>query len=111
DAKYKLAIVASHAYGLYVDAKAILNMGIDTLAAPDVQFAREKNFRIKLVPTAREVDDRAVILYVMPKLIGQDNILYNVENEYNGVLVKAAFADEQFFYGKGAGGHPTGSAV
>jgi homoserine dehydrogenase len=34
-----------------------------------------------------------------------------VENENNGVLVKAAFADEQFFYGKGAGGHPTGSAV
>lgn len=38
-------------------------------------------------------------------------MLYNVENENNGVLVKAAFADEQFFYGKGAGGHPTGSAV
>src|SRR5690606_24469611 len=38
-------------------------------------------------------------------------ILYNVEDEYNGVQVQAAFADQQFFYGKGAGGHPTGSAV
>lgn len=111
DAKFKLAIVASHAYGLYVDPDAILNIGIGKLAAPDVQFAREKNFKIKLVPTAREIDDSAVIMYVLPKLVGSDNILYNVENENNGVLVKAAFADEQFFYGKGAGGHPTGSAV
>lgn len=111
DAKFKLAIAASHAYGLYIDPATVLNIGIDQLAATDVRFAREKNLKIKLVPTAREIDDRAVILYVLPKLVRPENILFNVENEYNGVLVKAAFADEQFFYGKGAGGHPTGSAV
>lgn len=111
DAKYKLAIVASHAYGLYISPDAILNIGIDKLGASDIRFAREKNFKIKLIPTAREINDKAVILYVLPKLVSSDNILYGVENEYNGVLVKAAFADEQFFYGKGAGGHPTGSAV
>ncbi len=111
DPKFKLAIVASHAYGLYVSPDDILNIGIDKLGAADIKFAREKNVKIKLVPTAREIDDKSVILYVLPKLITADNILYNVENEYNGVLVKAAFADEQFFYGKGAGGHPTGSAV
>ena len=111
DPKYKLAIVASHAYGLYIAPEAILNIGIDKLGTSDIQFASEKNFKIKLVPTAREINDSAVILYVLPKLVSADNILYNVENEYNGVLVKAAFADEQFFYGKGAGGHPTGSAV
>lgn len=111
DAKFKLAIVASHAYGLYIAPDDILNIGIDKLGTPDIQFAREKNLKIKLVPTAREISDEAVILYVLPKLVSSGNILYNVENEYNGVLVKAAFADEQFFYGKGAGGHPTGSAV
>ncbi|WP_257656758.1 homoserine dehydrogenase [Parapedobacter lycopersici] len=111
DPKFKLAIIASHAYGLYLDPDTILNIGIDKLAPSDIRFAREKNFKIKLIPTAREIDDRAVILYVLPKLVTPANILYNVENEYNGVLVKAAFADEQFFYGKGAGGHPTGSAV
>ena len=111
DPKFKVAIVAAHAYGLYISPDAILNIGIDKLRAPDIQFAREKNFRLKLVPTAREISDNAVTLYVLPKLVTPDNILYNVENEYNGVLVKAAFADEQFFYGKGAGGHPTGSAV
>src|SRR5690606_22504041 len=99
------------AYGLYLSPDEILNIGIDKLGASDIQFAREKNFRIKLIPTAREINDKAVILYVLPKLVSPDNILYAVENEYNGVLVKAAFADEQSFYGKGAGGHPTGSAV
>ncbi len=111
DAKFKLTIVASHAYGLYLSPDAILNIGIDNLGTSDILFAREKNFKIKLSPTAREINDKAVILYVLPKLVSPDNILYAVENEYNGVLVKAAFADEQFFYGKGAGGHPTGSAV
>src|SRR5690606_17882954 len=111
DAKYKLAIVASHAYGLYIAPSAILNLGIDRLGNHDIRFAREKNLKIKLIPTAREIDDKAVILYVLPKLVPADNILYGVENEYNGVSVKAAYADEQFFYGKGAGGHPTGSAV
>ncbi|MBE8714239.1 homoserine dehydrogenase [Sphingobacterium hungaricum] len=111
DPKYKLAIVASHAYGLYINPDEILNLGIDKLGNSDIQFANEKNYKIKLIPLAKEVDSKHVVLYVLPKFIRKDNILSNVENEYNGVLVKAAFADEQFFYGKGAGGHPTGSAV
>ena len=111
DPKYKLAIVASHAYGIYVNPDDILNIGIDKLSDEDVRYAREKGFKIKLLPLAKEIDNKQVVLYVLPRFVGPDNILYNVENENNGVLVKAAFADEQFFYGKGAGGHPTGSAV
>jgi homoserine dehydrogenase len=111
DPKYKLSIVASHAYGLFVNPETVLNLGIDKLNDIDIQFAREKNFKIKLIPFAKEISNSDVVLYVLPRFISKDNILYNVENENNGVLVKAAFADEQFFYGKGAGGHPTGSAV
>lgn len=111
DPKFKLAIVASHAYGIYVNPDEILNLGIDTLANADIRYAREKNFKIKLTPVARETEGKKVVLYVVPKFVQKDDILYNVENEYNGVLVKAAFSDEQFFLGKGAGGHPTGSAV
>lgn len=44
-------------------------------------------------------------------MVSKDDFLFNVENEYNGVSVQAAFADQQFFFGKGAGGHPTGAAV
>lgn len=111
DAKFKLTIVAAHAYGLYVNTDEILNIGIATISDHDVRFAKEKNLKIKLIPIAREIDDAKVILYVLPKFIDSSNILFNVEDEYNGVQVQAAFADQQFFYGKGAGGHPTGSAV
>jgi homoserine dehydrogenase len=48
---------------------------------------------------------------VLPRFISSDKYLYNVDNEYNGVITEAAFADKQFFSGKGAGGHATGSAV
>lgn len=111
DPKYKLTIVASHAYGLFIDPNKILNLGIDKLNDADIRYAKEKNVKIKLVPLAKEVNNNEVVMYVLPNFISKDNILANVENENNGVLVKAAFADEQFFYGKGAGGHPTGSAV
>lgn len=111
DPKYKLVIAASHAYGIITHPDEILNVGIQTLSQHDIQYAREKNYKIKLVPTGLEFGENRVVLYVLPKLIKADDFLYNVENEYNGVIVQAAFADQQFFFGKGAGGHPTGSAV
>jgi homoserine dehydrogenase len=111
DAKYKLVIAASHAYGVVVQPDDVFNLGIQNLSAHDLQYAREKNLKIKLVPVAKELDDRHVALFVLPKFVNSSEFLYNVEYEYNGVIVQAAFADQQFFFGKGAGGHPTGSAV
>jgi len=111
DAKFKLVIAASHAYGVIVNPDEILNIGIQTLSASDIQYAREKNLKIKLVPVAKELDDRHIAMFVLPKFVNETEFLYNVEYEYNGVTVQAAFADQQFFFGKGAGGHPTGSAV
>jgi homoserine dehydrogenase len=111
DPKYKLVIAAAHAYGVIVKPVQVLNIGIQNLAANDLQYAREKGLKIKLVPVAKELDDKHVCLFVLPKFVNQSEFLYNVEYEYNGVIVQAAFADRQFFFGKGAGGHPTGSAV
>jgi homoserine dehydrogenase len=111
DAKYKLVIAASHAYGVVVNPDDVLNIGIQNLAASDLQYAREKGLKIKLVPVAKELDENNVTMFVLPKFVGPTEFLYNVEYEYNGVIVQAAFADQQFFFGKGAGGHPTGSAV
>lgn len=111
DAKFKLIIAASHAYGVIVNPNEVLNIGIQNLSPNDLQYAREKKLKIKLVPVAKELDDRHVALFVLPKFVNETEFLYNVEYEYNGVTVQAAFADQQFFFGKGAGGHPTGSAV
>jgi homoserine dehydrogenase len=111
DAKFKLIIAASHAYGVIVNPNEVLNIGIQNLSPKDLQYAREKKLKIKLVPVAKELDDRHVAMFVLPKFVNETEFLYNVEYEYNGVTVQAAFADQQFFFGKGAGGHPTGSAV
>jgi len=111
DAKFKLVIAAAHAYGLVIKPEEVMNIGIQNLSAHDMQYAREKNLKIKLVPVAKELDDKHVTLFVLPKFVSETEFLYNVEYEYNGVTVQAAFADQQFFFGKGAGGHPTGSAV
>ncbi len=111
DPKFKLTIATAHAYGLFINPDNILNVGIQNLSDNDVQYAKEKNYKIKLVPTARKISTKQVVTYVLPKFVKADDFLYNVENEYNGVTVQAAFADKQFFFGKGAGGHPTGAAV
>jgi homoserine dehydrogenase len=111
DAKYKLSIATAHAYGLFVKPEKILNVGIQNISEHDIRFAREKNFKIKLVPTARKISTQQLVTYVLPKFVKSDDFLFNVENEYNGVTVQAAFADKQFFFGKGAGGHPTGAAI
>ncbi|RZL06350.1 MAG: homoserine dehydrogenase, partial [Pedobacter sp.] len=111
DAKFKLAIATAHAYGLFLDPESILNVGIQNISTADINYAREKGLKIKLVPTAKKISSGQIITYVLPKFVKSDDFLYNVENEYNGVTVQAAFADKQFFFGKGAGGHPTGAAV
>ncbi|TKB97547.1 homoserine dehydrogenase [Pedobacter cryophilus] len=111
DSKYKVTIAAAHAYGLFVNPDDILNIGIQNLQTSDLQYAREKGQKIKLVPVAKKQNDNEVSIYVLPKLVKKEDFLFNVENEYNGVSVQAAFADQQFFFGKGAGGHPTGAAV
>ncbi|WP_293299544.1 homoserine dehydrogenase [Pedobacter sp. UBA4863] len=111
DPKFKLAIATAHAYGLFINPDKILNIGIQNLSDADIQYAKEKNYKIKLVPTARKISTKHIIAFVLPKFVKSDDFLFNVENEYNGVTVQAAFADKQFFFGKGAGGHPTGAAV
>lgn len=111
DPKFKLSIATAHAYGLFINPDKILNVGIQNISDYDIQYAKEKNFKIKLVPTARKISTKQVVAFVLPKFVKSDDFLFNVENEYNGVTVQAAFADKQFFFGKGAGGHPTGAAV
>ena len=72
---------------------------------------KKKEYKIKLVPYVGKTNENTITSFVLPRFISSDKYLYNVDNEYNGVITEAAFADKQFFSGKGAGGHATGSAV
>lgn len=110
DPKYKLCILLLHAFGLFVKPENIFHFGIDRLNDFDIAYARQKNKRIKLLAKCRKINND-VIAYVFPHLVDQDSPLTNIHNEYNALSVESAFADHQFFVGKGAGGTPTGSAV
>jgi homoserine dehydrogenase len=111
DAKFKLCIITGHAYGLFLEPGQVFHYGISTISEFDIQYAKEKGFKIKLVPYVGKTNENTITSFVLPRFISADKYLYNVDNEYNGVIAEAAFADKQFFCGKGAGGHATGSAV
>jgi homoserine dehydrogenase len=111
DPKYKLTLIAAHAYGLFLNPDDILNLGIQNLSQNDIRYAKEKGYKLKLVPHVSKVDEATITLFVLPQFIDRNHLLFNVENENNGVIVEAAFSEKQFFSGKGAGGYPTGSAV
>jgi homoserine dehydrogenase len=111
DAKFKLCIITGHAYGLFLEPKEVFHYGINTISKFDIQYAKEKGLKIKLVPYVGKTNENTITSFVLPRFISSDKYLYNVDNEYNGVITEAAFADKQFFSGKGAGGHATGSAV
>jgi homoserine dehydrogenase len=111
DAKYKLCIITGHAYGLFLEPQEVFHYGIRNISKFDIQYAKEKGFKIKLVPFVGKTNENTITSFVLPRFISADKYLYNVDNEYNGVITEAAFADKQFFSGKGAGGHATGSAV
>jgi homoserine dehydrogenase len=111
DAANKLTILLAHAYGIVTKPTDLLRNGITRLHAKDAAYASEKGLKIKLVAQAQKLSNGRVAAFVLPRFVKQDSQLYNVNNEYNGIIVESKLADKQFFYGKGAGRYPTSSAV
>lgn len=111
DAKFKAIIIALHSFGVIAKPEDVLNIGITTLSPHDINYASEKNYKIKLVPTIKRIAENEISIFVLPKFVTNANHLYNVDNEFNGVIVDGEFSGEQFLKGRGAGGHPTGAAV
>ncbi len=111
DAANKLSILLAHAYGIITPPQQIVYTGIGQLHQQDAVVAREKGWNIKLVAGARKLPTGKIAAYVLPQFVPEDSLLHAVRNEYNGVIIESGFAEQQFFYGKGAGGVATASAV
>lgn len=111
DAKYKLQILLAHAFGFIAKPEALFNIGIDRIGKLELKYAKEKGLKIKLVAKAFKNNDGTVSAFVLPEFVHPESRLYSVDDVFNGVVTKTSFADEQFFVGKGAGAHPTASAV
>ncbi|QCR21413.1 homoserine dehydrogenase [Pontibacter sp. SGAir0037] len=111
DALNKLCIVAAHAFGVFVHPNEVLRFGIQHITKDDIALAGEVGAVIKLVGTARWSAGGKLVLQVLPTFVPQQRELYHVNAEFNAVEVEPAFAGKQLLKGRGAGSHPTGSAV
>ena len=111
DPKFKAVIIALHAFGLIIKPEEVLNLGITTLHENDIKYASEKGYKIKLTPVIQRLENDKVGILVAPSFVKETNQLFNVENEFNGVIVEGKFSGEQFLQGRGAGSYPTGAAV
>ncbi|MBL0912192.1 MAG: homoserine dehydrogenase, partial [Bacteroidia bacterium] len=111
DAKYKLLILVAHAFGLVLQPADIYNRGIDGLGELELNYARDKGLKIKLVAHAHKSPEGKVRSFVLPKFVAPEDRLFAVDDVFNGVKTQSCFSDTQFFSGRGAGAHPTASAV
>jgi homoserine dehydrogenase len=112
DAAAKAAILAGHAFHSRVTAAQVHREGITEITATDVASAKAMGYVIKLLAIcARSDDGRSIGVRVHPAMIPRTHPLAGVREAYNAVFVEAESAGELMFYGKGAGGAPTASAV
>lgn len=110
DPKYKLCIILFHAFGLIVKPETVFNFGISRISNFDLEFARQRNFSIKLIAKCNK-NNNEITGFCAPTFIEKENTLAHVNYEYNGVVLESAFSEKQLMIGKGAGDKPTGSAV
>ncbi|TGE27256.1 homoserine dehydrogenase [Hymenobacter metallicola] len=111
DPRSKAIILAAHAYGVLLQPDQVLNLGIENVSATDIAYAAIANQKIKVVAGLYLLPDNQLTVLVTPQFVDQSSPLYAVDDEFNGVVIEAEFAGTQFLRGRGAGGHPTGSAV
>jgi homoserine dehydrogenase len=110
DAASKAAILASIAFHTRVSAGDVYREGITAVTAADIVAARTLGRTIKLLAICERVDD-TVTARVHPAMIPRSHPLASVNGAFNAVFVEAEAAGQLMFYGQGAGGAPTASAV
>lgn len=111
DSVNKLGIILNHAFGIVIDTHKILRLGITNINKADISFAKEHNYKIKLIAKAKIHDNQSITAFVLPTFIDSKEMFYNINHENNGIALGSSFSENQFFSGKGAGRFPTASAV
>jgi homoserine dehydrogenase len=110
DAAAKAAILASLAFHTRVSAADVYRQGITALTAADIEGARVLGCVVKLLAICERTGD-GISVRVHPAMISREHPLASVRGAYNAVFVEAESAGRLMFYGAGAGGGPTASAV
>ena len=107
----KAAIIAGLAFHSRVSVDDVYREGISSITAEDVAVAKTMNHVIKLLAIAELTTDDRISVRVHPTLIPRSHPLAAVRDAFNAVFVEAKSAGQLMFYGRGAGGAPTASAV
>jgi homoserine dehydrogenase len=110
DAAAKAAIIATIAFGARVVAGDVYSEGISELTDADIASARDLGYTVKLLAIAEE-DATGVAVRVHPTMLPIHHPLASVRESFNAVFIEAEAVGELMFYGRGAGGEPTASAV
>ncbi len=111
DAGAKAAILATIAFGAKVVAGDVYHEGISEVTPADIAFATRLGYVVKLLAIAERFDDGSVAVRVHPAMVPADHPLAAVRDSFNAVFVEGSAVGELMFYGRGAGGSPTASAV
>jgi Homoserine dehydrogenase len=111
DASDKAAILAGLAFHSRVTDKDVYREGITKITATDVKVAKAMDMVIKLLAITELTASGEISVRVHPALISRTHPLASVRESFNAVFVEAQSAGQMMFYGKGAGGEPTASAV
>jgi homoserine dehydrogenase len=110
DAAQKTAILSSIAFNAQVVAGDVHREGIARVSTQDISAAHDLGYEIKLLSVS-EVTDGAIAARVHPAMIPRTHPLANVRDVFNAIFVEGEESGELMFFGRGAGGGPTGSAV
>jgi len=110
DAGHKLLILASIAYGIDAKPEDILIEGITEISSDDIEFAKEFGYSIKLLGIAKRIGDE-VELRVHSTMIPNSEMIAKIDGVMNGISVIGDRVGETLYYGAGAGGDATASAV
>lgn len=110
DAAHKASIMAAIAFGIRMPFQSAYIEGIAQLQSQDIQFAEQLGYRIKLLGIAKQAK-AGIELRIHPCLVPANSIIANVEGAMNAVMVQADAVGTTLYYGKGAGGEPTASAI
>lgn len=111
DARRKIAILSSLAFGKYVDYEDVYTEGITKITSADFAYAKVLGSRIKLFGTSKKKEDGSISAMVCPVMITNEHPLFAVNDVMNAILVRGESMGDLMFYGAGAGKLPTASAV
>ena len=111
DAGAKAAIIATIAFGSKVVAGDVYHEGISQVTAADIAVARRLGYVVKLLAICERDDEGAIAVRVHPAMVPNSHPLATVSGSYNAVFVEGEAVGSLMFYGRGAGGMPTASAV